>query len=519
MSDSHRRMFSRSPARLPTRYSACCAILLAIGAPASSLGFAPGNRLAQRIGHGITAIGLASDPVTGGYWVLKSNGGVAGFRAPWRGSVAYKLPAGVSATAISPGRRGGYLILTSDGGVHNFGTRRYGSDAGRLPPGVTAVGLAGDPATGGYWILRSDGVVDNFHAPRRGSLTSEVPAGSAVMNIAAGRRGGYLVLVSSAAVPAGLSGRVWNSIPTKRKIVALTFDVGPHNGLRKILSTLRRDHARGTFFLVGGFARKYKALARSVAAAGEVIGDHSLTHPHFPRITDASMRYQVLGAGTQIESVTEADPWPWFRFPYGEFSSRAVTVINSIGFVPIGWTVDTLGWMGTSHGVTVQTVVDRVLASLQPGEIVLMHGGTDTGDGSHVDADALPTVIKDLRAYGYSFVTINALHKPGTRTPAATVRLRTFGTPWYGSPAHRLPAQVFAVSLAADPATDGYWIVTSDGAVHNFHAPWHGSLRGKIPPGSVITAITPGRNGGYLILTSNGAVHAFCTPWYGSLSG
>jgi peptidoglycan/xylan/chitin deacetylase (PgdA/CDA1 family) len=533
MSYGHREESSRSPARLPTSHSAFSAILLSVGVLASCPALAPhapanitlvngsgapGSRPAQRIGHGITAIGLASDPVTGGYWILKSNGGVVGFHAPWRGSMAYKLPAGVSVTAIASSSRGGYLILTSDGQVHNFGTPRYGSDAGHLPAGVAAVGLASDRATGGYWILRSDGVVDNFHAPHRGSLTGGEPAGSTLMNIAAGRTGGYLVLVSSAAMPAGLGGRVWNVIPTKKKIVALTFDVGPHNGLKKTLSVLRRDHVRGTFFLVGGFARKYKAIARSVAAAGEVIGDHSLTHPHFTRITDTSMRYQVLGAGTQIESVTQADPWPWFRFPYGDYNGQAVRVLNSIGFVPIGWTVDTLGWMGTSQGITVQTVVDRVLASLQPGEIVLMHGGTDTGDGSHVDADALPTVIRDIRGYGYNFVTINALRKPGIRSSAGLVRVRDFGTPWHGSP-HRLPPQVFAVSMAVDPATLGYWIVTSDGALHNFHAPWRGSLRGKIPPGSVITAIAAGMKGGYLILTSNGDVHAFGTPWYGSLTG
>jgi hypothetical protein len=99
MSDSH-----RAPS-----YFAFSAILLAVGALTSCLG--------------------ASDPVTGGYWILKSNGGVAAFHAPWRGSVAYKLPAGVSATAIASSPRGGYLILTSDGRVHAFGTRSYSSDA------------------------------------------------------------------------------------------------------------------------------------------------------------------------------------------------------------------------------------------------------------------------------------------------------------------------------------------------------------------------------------------------------
>jgi peptidoglycan/xylan/chitin deacetylase (PgdA/CDA1 family) len=54
-------------------------------------------------------------------------------------------------------------------------------------------------------------------------------------------------------------------------------------------------------------------------------------------------------------------------------------------------------------------VVSRVLASLQPGEIVLMHCGSNPTDHSTLDAEALPTVIAELKAQGYSFVTIDAL--------------------------------------------------------------------------------------------------------------
>jgi hypothetical protein len=43
----------------------------------------------------------------------------------------------------------GYLVLTSNGGVHNFGADWHGSVAGKLPGGVTAIGLAAAPATGG----------------------------------------------------------------------------------------------------------------------------------------------------------------------------------------------------------------------------------------------------------------------------------------------------------------------------------------------------------------------------------
>jgi len=78
----------------------------------------------------------------------------------------------------------GYHVLTSDGGVHNYGAPWYGSDAGRLPAGVTAAELAADRTTGGYWIAKSDGGVDAFAAPWYGSLRGQVPTGQSVTGIA-----------------------------------------------------------------------------------------------------------------------------------------------------------------------------------------------------------------------------------------------------------------------------------------------------------------------------------------------
>jgi peptidoglycan/xylan/chitin deacetylase (PgdA/CDA1 family) len=470
------------------------------------------------LSRGTTAIGLAVDSATGGYWILKSNGGVANFHAPWHGSLEGHVPAGSAVTAIAAGRPGGYLVLTSTGAVYNFGTPSYGSDAGNLPLGVTAVGLTADAATGGYWILRSDGVVDNFNAPAKGSPPGVVP-GAAVLGITAGRPGGYLVMNSHGALPEGYGGRFWSYIPTTRKVAALTFDIGAPNlgGLPRVLATLHRDHAVGTFFLIGAWVNRFKAAAREIVKSGAAIGDLSLDHEHFPRIPDYSMREQVLSAQSEISKVTGAQAWPWFRFPFGDHNDHTIAVVNSLGFATIGWTVDTLGWEGTSHGITVQSIVARVVAARRPGEIVLMHPAA-TVDHSTLDARALPYIITALRDYGYSFVTINALRQAiGFHVPHAVVSVGGFGTPSYGSNAGQIPAGVTAMAIAGDPATGGYWILDSDGSVAAFDAPMHGSLAGHVGGGYCVTAIAAGLNGGYLILTSDGGIHAFGTPWYGSI--
>lgn len=207
-----------------------------------------------------------------------------------------------------------------------------------------------------------------------------------------------------------LAGKDWTAIPTSRKVIALTFDAGANaDGLPSILVTLNREHVAATFFLTGAFTRSFPASARQIAAAGYRIGNHTDTHPYLTQLSDSAVRDQVERAAQQIRGVTGANPAPLLRFPFGDSSAHLIAVANGLGYVPVRWTVDTLGWEGTSGHITAAVVTSRVLGALQPGEIVLMHVGSNPDDHSTLDADALPGVISQLRARGYSFVTLDAL--------------------------------------------------------------------------------------------------------------
>jgi peptidoglycan/xylan/chitin deacetylase (PgdA/CDA1 family) len=207
-----------------------------------------------------------------------------------------------------------------------------------------------------------------------------------------------------------LFGRVWQQIPTASSVVALTFDAGANgDGVSSILSTLRRDGVPATFFLTGAFSTSFPDLARSIVSEGHPVGDHTVDHPHLTTLPDAKVVAEVTDAATTIRTVTGTSPLPLFRFPYGESDARTLAVVNGLGYVAVGWTVDTLGWEGTSAGITTTSIVARVVAGLRPGEIVLMHVGSNPDDHSTLDADALPSVIASVRAAGYSFVTLSAL--------------------------------------------------------------------------------------------------------------
>ena len=197
------------------------------------------------------------------------------------------------------------------------------------------------------------------------------------------------------------------TLATTQKVVAITIDLGGNDtGLASIMRTLSEQNVPATFFVTGNWVRHFPDQLRQIAGAGYPVGNHSNTHPEFTSLTDAQILAELAAADSEVISVTARTTKPLFRFPFGDRNAHTIAVVNGAGYCSYRWTVDTLGWKGTSGGITIQTVIDRVLAQAQPGEIVLMHGGANPDDGSTLDADALPEVIRQLRARGYGFTTL-----------------------------------------------------------------------------------------------------------------
>jgi peptidoglycan/xylan/chitin deacetylase (PgdA/CDA1 family) len=127
-------------------------------------------------------------------------------------------------------------------------------------------------------------------------------------------------------------------------------------------------------------------------------------------VGDAAVAEEIARANALIRRVTGQDTHPLFRFPYGDRDARTLTICHGLGYASIRWTVDTWGWMGAPRQ-SVPGAVRRVVDSLVPGEIVLMHVGSSR-DGSTIDTKALPRVIRAVRARGYRFVTLKGIRPP-----------------------------------------------------------------------------------------------------------
>ena len=199
-------------------------------------------------------------------------------------------------------------------------------------------------------------------------------------------------------------------LQTRQHVVALTFDGGGNaDGAKRILTILRRADVPATFFLTGHFVRTYPAIARAIGRK-YAVGNHTVDHADLLGKSDASVRYEIATAATMILRATGRDTHPLFRFPYGARDARTLTLCHRLGYVSVRWTVDTWGWMGAAMQ-TPAGAGRRVLDGLVPGEIVLMHLGS-ARDHTTIDTDALPTIIRRVRAKGYRFVTLRDVTGP-----------------------------------------------------------------------------------------------------------
>jgi peptidoglycan/xylan/chitin deacetylase (PgdA/CDA1 family) len=250
-------------------------------------------------------------------------------------------------------------------------------------------------AAAGVGVLALAATVTSSHPP----ATASVPHTQAAVNVEQ----------AACPLPARLLGKDHEVIPTTAKIVALTFDAGASaDGVPTIRRVLEKRQVKATFFLTGQFAEQFPVKSGRIAG-DHIIGNHTYSHPDLTTFGDLGVLRQIDRGQRAIVEVTAVNPRPYFRFPFGARDSRTIGLVNERCYVAVRWTVDTLGWMGTSGGQSVDSVVARVHNALRPGAIVLMHVGAHPTDGSTLDAQALGRVITMIRQHGYTLVTLEAL--------------------------------------------------------------------------------------------------------------
>ncbi|MGD0453726.1 MAG: polysaccharide deacetylase family protein [Solirubrobacteraceae bacterium] len=197
--------------------------------------------------------------------------------------------------------------------------------------------------------------------------------------------------------------------------IALTFDDGPGPYTPRVLDVLERLHVHATFFEIGAMLRYFSASTVRELGDGDVIGDHTETHPEMARLSAHDQREELFEQIARIELLDGPRP-VLFRPPYGSYDATTMRELHALHLLMVLWSVDTEDYL--QPGVPV--IVQRALAGAHPGAIILMH---DAGGTRTQTIEALPTIIRDLRARGFRLVTVPQLLRddpppPGQALPS-----------------------------------------------------------------------------------------------------
>jgi peptidoglycan/xylan/chitin deacetylase (PgdA/CDA1 family) len=191
--------------------------------------------------------------------------------------------------------------------------------------------------------------------------------------------------------------------------IALTFDDGPGPYTPGVLSVLERLHVHATFFVIGKMLRYFSASTVREIRDGDVIGDHTETHPEMALLSAHDQYEELFEQIARIELLGGPRP-VLFRPPYGSFNATTMRELHRLHLLMTLWSVDTGDYL--QPGVAV--IVQRVLAGAHPGAIILMH---DAGGTRTQTIEALPIVIEDLRTRGFHLVTVPQLLKDDPPPP------------------------------------------------------------------------------------------------------
>ena len=229
---------------------------------------------------------------------------------------------------------------------------------------------------------------------------SGLPIPSQSATTAPGRGGAGAPSAQPAPAPTPVSAvEISRGNQNKREVI-FTFDCGAGSqSLAAILNTLAAYHVKGTFFMTGKWAEANPSAARQISAAGHEVFNHTYDHPYLTQVSDAGIIQELGQADAVISPLIGRSTKPFFRPPYGDRNAQVLQVAAAQGYRSVYWTVDALDWK-EPDGYTAAQSESRILSTLGPGNIYLMHVG------DNITGQILADVFAKLTSQGYGIVSL-----------------------------------------------------------------------------------------------------------------
>ncbi len=165
---------------------------------------------------------------------------------------------------------------------------------------------------------------------------------------------------------------IWH-IPTKEKVLYLTFDDGPHETATPfVLDELKKYNAKATFFCIGKNVVNHPAIYRRILEEGHAAGNHTYNHMNGWKSDDTAYINDIIEAAKHIDSRL-------FRPPYGRIKKFQANILQRQN-KPVHKLFSIIMWDVLSGdfdiNLTPQKCLQNVINNAEAGSVIVFHDST-----------------------------------------------------------------------------------------------------------------------------------------------
>jgi peptidoglycan/xylan/chitin deacetylase (PgdA/CDA1 family) len=184
------------------------------------------------------------------------------------------------------------------------------------------------------------------------------------------------------------------------KEIVLTFDDGPWPGnTERVLKALADNCTKAMFFPIGMHAGWHPEILKEVVKAGHTVGSHTWSHKDLSKLSDDEAKAEIEKGIAAVSIALGNKPVaPFFRFPALRHPPEMVKYVGTRNIAIFSTDMDSFDFKIRKPEQVIKSVMTK-LAKHGKG-IILMH------DFQHATSEAVPELLKQLKAGGYKVVQI-----------------------------------------------------------------------------------------------------------------
>ena len=168
---------------------------------------------------------------------------------------------------------------------------------------------------------------------------------------------------------------------------------------RRVLKALADNCTKALFFPIGKHAGWHPEILKEVAAAGHTIGSHTWSHKDLSKMSDDEAKAEIEKGIAAVSIALGNKPvGPFFRFPALRHPPEMVKYVGTRNIGIFSTDMDSFDFKMRKPEQVIKSVMTKL--DKHGKGIILMH------DFQHATSEAVPELLKQLKAGGYKVVQV-----------------------------------------------------------------------------------------------------------------